>query len=93
MRGALRRTGPLTGGLFILLSITISCAVSDPKFQPEDVFIGPGRTPDSLRSVVVFVDLKDLPQEWREPAIVGAVEDGFRTRGFDVVDHNTSCRS
>ncbi len=40
------------------------------------------------KGAVVFVDMKDLPETQREPAIVAATETGLRERGFDIIEHN-----
>ncbi len=60
----------------------------EPNFQPEDVYTRPEILYKGYKSVVVFVDMKDLPAAQREPWIVTATEMGLRERGYNILSHN-----
>lgn len=78
----------ILGCLSIVLLVLVGCTVPVPNLQPEDVFTRPDILYRDCRSIVVFVDMKGLPEAQREPAIVSTTETGLRERGFDIIDHN-----
>lgn len=78
----------ILGCLSIVLLILAGCMVPEPNLQPEDVYTRPEILYKDYKSVVVFVDMKDLPEAQREPAFVWTTEAGLRERGFDVLGHN-----
>jgi hypothetical protein len=75
-------------GLSVFLLIVAGCTIPVPNLQPEDVYIRPDILFKDYKSIVVFVDMKGLPEAQREPAIVSTTETGLRERGFDIIDHN-----
>lgn len=74
--------------LGLALFVQSGCMTPEPNLAPKDVMTRPDVIYGDHRNVAVFVDMKDLPEDQREPAIVWAVENGFRERGFDILDHN-----
>ncbi len=74
--------------LSVVMLVFTGCTVTGPNLQPGDVHTRSEIAYKEYKSVVVFVDMKDLPEAQREPAIVSTVQSELRERGFDVIDHN-----
>jgi len=82
------RSRSLVWSLSVVLLILTGCTIPVPNLQPEDVYTRPEILYKNFKDVVVFVDMKGLPEAQREPAIVSTTETGLRERGLDIIDHN-----
>ena len=75
-------------GLGLVLLIPSGCETPAPNLAPKDVMTRPDVDYKDYSKVVVFIDMSDLPEGWRDPAFVWNTEAVLRERGFNVLGHN-----